>query len=90
MRPDSDCAASPLRHRDASAPKTFIRFYTGCFHVPRGAKVFLVLFFQKKNFFLYSFAASFNCSTNQRPAGPGGVSVRYAADIVITGLSRMS
>jgi hypothetical protein len=63
LRPDSNDAAAPLRHRDASSANDFCNLYTGCSNVPRrkGAEVFLppggpVLFFQKKQFFLPYFS----------------------------------
>jgi hypothetical protein len=57
LRPDSDVAEEPLRHRDAKkeAKKTLIPVGVGPAGATKarsGAKVFLVLFFQKKNFFL--------------------------------------
>jgi hypothetical protein len=52
-RPDSDCAAAPLRHRDASAQKLLLVWTVLVKpHVAQIKKVFLVLFVHKKNCFL--------------------------------------
>jgi hypothetical protein len=53
-RPDSDCAATPLRHRDAKkgAKKTLLVCW-GTGRCPNeGIKVFLLLFVHKKKCFL--------------------------------------
>ncbi len=70
-RADSDLAS--LGHRTASAPKTFIRFYTGPGHVPRpkGAKVFCFFFSKKK--FLLPFLFFASPATAQTPGLLGGM-----------------